>query len=224
MADWRSHAASLKHTSNSRAEYTGPMAPTIQAFEDAPFEIGFKKEHTSRAEDSPSHIVRSTFKKVPCPGTEDWLYPKQSCTWNKLKNVWMAVNTYEDLHTKEMVTKSIKLREWINHYSVRTLMDDDKMIMHVAFKDANGKYISEDEAIAINDKFDPDKPVSTPRRVFQVGADGGGPSTTTTPTKRSAEEDEDAPGSGQSAETLAADAAAQPGLLAQARRIVARRK
>ena len=92
------------------------------------------------------------------------------------KNFWVAVNSYTADDTR--ITKSISLDAWINHPVTRAVLNDEKFIMHFAFKNAAGEYISEEEAIAINNKFDIDAPVqSANKRVFTVGPAEAGPST-----------------------------------------------
>ena len=152
---WRVHASNLQE--KQKVTYTGPVSGGVQVYEDAPFEVTYKKEHMNKDADSPAGIVRSSFKNIPLPGTEDFAYPKQSLTWMPNKNVWVAINSYT--HDETRITKSIGLDEWINNPVTRGVLNDEKLIMHFSFKNAVGAYISEDEAIAINKKFDVDATV-----------------------------------------------------------------
>ena len=69
------------------------------------------------------------------------------------------------------------LEDWINHPVTCAVLNDEKLIMHFAFQNAAGDYISEEEAIAINKEFDVDAaPHSANKCVFTVGPAEPGPS------------------------------------------------
>ena len=170
---WRVHASNLQD--KQKTTYNGPVAVLAKVYKDAPFELTYKKEHMNKDADSPAGIVRTSLKNIPLPGTEQWTYPKQSLTWMVQKNVWVAVNSYT--LDEKRITKSISLEDWINHPVTRAVLNDEKLIMHFAFQNAAGDYISEEEAIAINKEFDVDAaPHSANKRVFTVGPAEPGPS------------------------------------------------
>jgi hypothetical protein len=81
---------------------------------------------------------------------------------NKTPNLKKWVAAVEDKESG--VLDCIRLREWLNDPQVFTLLDDETRIAHVQFVKADGTVISEAEAIAINDQFDPSKPIETPTR------------------------------------------------------------
>lgn len=179
MADWRAHLKGLGKGGGKGlggAAYDGPVSAGVQVFEDRPPELTFKKEHcTSLDEGSPFSMVKYAFKKVSLPGTETWIYPKQSLTWNRSRQAWFFLNNYEltdEEGLKQEKAVSIPLRTWLADEAVQDTLNDESKIMHFHYKDGFGKYITEEEACAINDKFDINAPQAPkPKRVFSVPPD-----------------------------------------------------
>ena len=118
--------------------------------------------------------VKMQWKTVPCPIEGNLLpFPKNSLTYDTPTTRWYACNTFKMNPTdKEEVAKShcIPLRDWLAHPNVANCLECPELIADVIFKNSKGIRITEEDAVAINDKFDPTKEVApvVRKRVFSM--------------------------------------------------------
>ena len=66
-------------------------------------------------------------------------------------------------------------QDFLEHASIIAMLNDPNLVQTVVFKKRDGTFISEEEAIAEDDKFDPTAPPVTPsrKRSFPVPTNSG---------------------------------------------------
>ena len=142
--------------------HTGPMNLFVQVATNHPWTLAFDEaQKTSKDFESVKDILTKVFTQAQLAAGKRY---GKSHVWgaNKTPNLKKWVAAVEDKESG--VLDCIRLREWLNDTLVFTLLDDETRIAHVEFVKADGTVISEEEAIAINDQFDPSKPYETPTR------------------------------------------------------------
>ena len=141
-----SHITNLLKSQKPKPNYVGPLTISGHVVKSAPFKVKFLEEQLGPM----AREAIDIFKGVDLPGTEGWLYPRRSLTWDAKNKEWHAINT---LGSGDNTLVAIPLRDWLQDAGVMHIMDDPSKVASFKWYH-DGQHIAEAEAVVINDQFD----------------------------------------------------------------------
>ena len=150
MQDWRQHAIMQKAAASDRpkSNYKAALDLHVSSGNDIPWKWWIVKEQLG---DTADYFI-DLGKKVSVLGTTTW-----GSSWKPDEGKWVGI-------AKDGTVNALKLKDWLGAPEIVACLNNESIIGSLTFYNDKGEEIEEEDAIALNESFDPTVPVSTPTR------------------------------------------------------------